>query len=134
MIKADFVIVGSGLTGSTIARILADHDQDVVVVDRKDHIGGNVFDYRHQSGVMIHKYGPHYFRCGSEKIWRFLNRFTEFYDWAASLRSKIDGQYFNWPVNQDYIEKIAANNRHLFQGEPTNFEEACLAKIPEQLY
>lgn len=134
MMKADFVIVGAGLTGSTIARILTDHDQNVILLDRKNHLAGNVFDYRHESGAMIHKYGPHYFRCGSEKIWSFLNRFTEFYDWSAKLLSKVNGEYLNWPVNQDYIEKIAGKNWEVFKGEPANFEEACLAKMPGQLY
>jgi UDP-galactopyranose mutase len=134
MIKADFVIVGAGLTGSSIARILTDHGQNVIILDRKSHVAGNVYDYRHESGAMIHKYGPHYFRCGSEKIWNFLNRFTDFYDWSATLRSKVNGEYLNWPVNQDYIEKLAGKNWELFKGEPSNFEEACLAKMPVQLY
>lgn len=134
MIKADFVIVGSGLTGSTIARILTDHGQDVVILDRKDHIAGNVFDYKHESGAMIHKYGPHYFRCGSEKIWNFVNRFSEFYNWSSVLMSKVNGEYLNWPVKESYIEQIAGKDWNLFQGKPKNFEEACLAKMPRQLY
>ncbi len=134
MIKTDYVIVGAGLTGATIARILKDHNQEVIILDRKDHIAGNVYDYMHESGAMIHKYGPHYFRCGSEKIWNFLNRFTEFYNWSATLRSKVGNEYLNWPVNQDYIEKIAGKNWNLFKGEPSNFEEACLAKMPKELY
>lgn len=136
MTEKDFVIVGAGLTGSTIARILTDHNQDVIILDRKNHLAGNVFDYRHESGAMIHKYGPHYFRCGSEKIWNFLNRFTEFYNWSATIRSKVNGEYLNWPVNQDYIEKIAGKDweKTTFEGEPSNFEEACLAKMPRQLY
>ncbi|HEX5152451.1 MAG TPA: FAD-dependent oxidoreductase [Parafilimonas sp.] len=134
MIKADFVIVGAGLTGSTIARILADHEQDVVILERRDHLAGNVYDYRHESGAMIHKYGPHYFRCNAERIWNFLNRFTEFYNWSATLFSKVNGEYQNWPVQQDYLEKLAGNDHETFKGEPANFEEACLAKMPRQLY
>lgn len=134
MIKADFVIVGAGLTGATIARILADHGQQVIILDRKNHVAGNVYDYRHESGAIIHKYGPHYFRCGSEKIWAFLNRFTKFYNWSATLRSKVNNEYLNWPVTQDYIDKLAGTNWNLFENEPTNFEEACLAKMPKQLY
>jgi len=134
MLKADFVIVGSGLTGSTIGRILADNNQNVIILDRKEHIAGNVFDYKHESGAMIHKYGPHYFRCGSEKIWNFVNRFSEFYDWSSVLMSKVNGEYLNWPVQQSYIEKIAGKDWNLFKGEPKNFEEACLAKMPLQLY
>lgn len=134
MIKADFVVVGAGLTGSTIARILADHKQEVILIERKDHIAGNVFDYRHASGLMVHKYGPHYFRCGSEKIWKFLNRFSDFHNWSATLLSKINNEYYNWPVNQDYIDEITASKQHLYKKEPSNFEEACLAKIPQSLY
>jgi UDP-galactopyranose mutase len=134
MIKADFVIVGAGLTGSTLGRILADHGQDVIILERKDHIAGNVFDYKHESGAMIHKYGPHYFRCGSEKIWNFVNRFSDFYPWSAELRSKVNDEYLNWPVQQSYIEKVAGTEWDLFQGEPKNFEEACLAKMPRELY
>jgi UDP-galactopyranose mutase len=134
MIKADFVIVGAGLTGSSIGRILADNNQDVIILDRKNHVAGNVFDYKHESGAMIHKYGPHYFRCGSEKIWNFVNRFSEFYNWSAVLRSKVNGEYLNWPVQQSYIEQIAGKEWNLFKGEPKNFEDACLAKMPQQLY
>lgn len=136
MIKADFVIVGAGLTGATIARILTDHNQDVIILDRKDHVAGNVFDYRHESGAMIHKYGPHYFRCGSEKIWNFLNRFTDFYNWSAELKSKVEGEFLQWPVNMAYIEKVAGPQEQweLFKGEPSNFEEACLSRMPRALY
>jgi UDP-galactopyranose mutase len=134
MTRADFIIVGSGLTGSTIARILVDHQQDVIILERKDHIAGNVYDYKHESGAMIHKYGPHYFRCGSEKIWNFVNRFSSFYNWSAELRSKINGDYLNWPVQQSFIETIAGTEWNLFRGEPKNFEEACLAKMPRELY
>jgi UDP-galactopyranose mutase len=134
MIKADFIIVGAGLTGSTIARILTDHDQNVIILDRKNHAAGNVYDYRHESGAMIHKYGPHYFRCGSEKIWNFLNRFTEFYNWSASLKSKVGDEYLSWPVNVDYINKIVGEDWALFKGEPSNFEEVCLSRMPRHIY
>lgn len=134
MIKADFVIVGSGLTGSTIARILADHHQDAIVVERKNHIAGNVYDYRHESGARIHKYGPHYFRCGSEKIWRFVNRFAGFYEWSAVIASRVDGTYLNWPVQQSVIERVAGTTWNLFKGEPRNFEEACLSRMPVPVY
>jgi UDP-galactopyranose mutase len=134
MLRADFVIVGSGLTGSTIARILADHRQDALIIERKNHIAGNVYDYRHASGATIHKYGPHYFRCGSERIWAFLNRFTTFYDWSAVIASKVNGDYLHWPVQQSFIEQIAGTEWNLFAGEPSNFEEACLSKMPVRLY
>ena len=134
VVTADFIVVGSGLTGSTIARLLTDHGQEVVILERKDHIAGNVYDYRHESGALIHQYGPHYFRCGSERIWAFVNRFSRFYDWSAVVRSKVDDAYLAWPVQQALIERFAGPAWRRFEGEPSNFEEACLSKIPAPLY
>jgi UDP-galactopyranose mutase len=134
MIKADFIIVGSGLTGSTIARILADDNRDVLILDRRNHIAGNVYDYEHESGARIHKYGPHYFRCNSETTWNFVNRFSEFYEWTAELRTRVNGKYLNWPITQAYIEKSVGKELNRFVGEPATFEDACLAKMPRESY
>ena len=117
-----------------MARLLTDYGQKVVIVDRKDHIAGNVFDYKHESGAMIHKYGPHYFRCGSERIWNFLNRFTRFYSWSAVLKSKIENEHVSWPVNEDYINGIVGDDWNLFADEPSNFEEVCLSRMPRPVY
>jgi len=91
-IKADYIIVGSGLTGGAIARRLADAGREVLVLERRAHVGGNVHDHSHASGIRIHTYGPHYFRTGSDELWEFVNRFTSFYPFDA---------YWNpmWTVN-----------------------------------
>src|SRR5262245_12914515 len=91
-LSADFVIVGSGLTGATIARLLADAGREVVVLERRAHLGGNVHDHKHASGIRIHTYGPHYFRTGSEEIWQFVNRFAGFYKYEAIVKSLVDGR------------------------------------------
>ena len=131
----DFIIVGSGLTGSTIARLLNDYGFKVLILERRDHIGGNVYDYLHPSGVRIHKYGPHYFRTSSNKIWSFVNRFAEFYKYEAVLKSFVDEKYENWPVAESYIrEKIGLNWKPEFKGTPKNFEEASLAIMPRLIY
>ena len=78
MTAADYVIIGSGLTGSTIARLLADQGREVLVLERRPHQGGNVFDFTHPSGIRVHTYGPHYFRCSSPRIWEYVNRFARF--------------------------------------------------------
>lgn len=133
-ITADFVVVGSGLTGSTIARLLADQGQDVVILDRRDHIAGNVFDYQHASGAMVHQYGPHYFRCNNERIWNFLNRFTAFYNWAPIIKSKVHNQHLGWPVNADYVNQVVGQDWGLFTGESENFEQECLSRLPQPIY
>ena len=75
MNSADYLIVGSGLTGSVIARLLADTGREVLILERRSHLGGNVHDHIHPSGIRIHTYGPHYFRTSSDRIWDFVTRF-----------------------------------------------------------
>lgn len=133
--EMDFLIVGSGLTGATIARMLHDRGLKVLVVDRRTHMGGNVFDHFHPSGIRIHTYGPHYFRTTSQRIWEFVNRFASFYKYEAELLTLIEGQYEHWPIVQTYVEKhYGANWQPEFAGVPENFEEASLAKMPRKIY
>jgi UDP-galactopyranose mutase len=132
---ADYIIVGSGLTGAVLARTLSDAGRDVVVVDRRSHIGGNVHDYSHESGIRIHTYGPHYFRTSSDKIWEFATRFAKFFSYEASLLSFVDGSLEQWPIAGSYIQrKIGLNWKPEFAGTPTNFEEAALALMPRLVY
>jgi UDP-galactopyranose mutase len=133
--KADYVIVGSGLTGATIARMLTDTGREVVVFDRRSHLGGNVHDHRHASGIRIHTYGPHYFRTSSEKIWDYVTRFAEFAPYVASLQTIVDGNLENWPIAASYIRRVIGETwEPSFRGEPANFEEASLAMMPELIY
>ena len=131
----DYLIVGSGLTGSTIGRYLHDQGYKVLIIDRRSHLGGNVYDHNHPSGIRIHTYGPHYFRTISEEIWEFVNRFAYFYKYEASLLSYIDGKYENWPITGSYIKReIGENWTPSFSGKPTNLEEAALSLMPEKVY
>ena len=98
MLTVDYLIVGSGLTGAVIARALVDAGRQVLVVDRRSHQGGNVHDHAHPSGIRIHTYGPHYFRTSSDRIWEFVNRFTAFYRYEASLLSEVEGELAQWPI------------------------------------
>lgn len=133
--KVDYLIVGSGLTGATIARIFFDAGCKVLVVDRRSHLGGNVHDYSHASGIRIHTYGPHYFRTSSDVIWQFVNRFTSFYTYEAILKSYVDNQYENWPIASSYIRRaIGESWQPDFKGIPNNFEEASLAMMPSLVY
>lgn len=133
--QVDYLIVGSGLTGAVIARTLADAGREVLVVERRPHLGGNVHDHTHPSGIRVHTYGPHYFRTTSAAIWDFVKRFAHFYKYEAQLKSYVDGQYENWPIAGSYIRRtVGANWQPDFRGVPTNFEEACLAMMPRLVY
>ena len=132
---SDYLVVGSGLTGAVIARILTDAGRDVVVLERRPHIGGNVHDHDHPSGIRIHTYGPHYFRTGSETIWTFVSRFDSFYPYSASLMSVVEGRLERWPVQQSYIDRVAGPDwKPDFYGVPANFEEASLRLMPRVVY
>ena len=133
--RVDYLVVGSGLTGATIARHLSDAGREVLVIERRAELGGNVHDYRHPSGIRVHTYGPHYFRTNSEEIWRYVRRFGSFYTYEPALKSLVDGSYENWPVAASYIRRtVGANWVPDFCGTPANFEEASLAKMPRLIY
>ncbi len=72
------LIVGAGFSGATVARLLANHGEKVTVIEKKDHIAGNCFDYRDENNIMIHKYGSHIFHTSNKKVWDFLRQFTDF--------------------------------------------------------
>lgn len=135
-IKSDYVIVGSGLTGAVIARLLTDAGKSVAVVDRRAHFGGNVADERHDSGIFIHKYGPHFFRTVSHEIWRFVNRFARFHPYQHQVKSLVDGCCENWPVAASYVRRVCGDDWQpaLTTERPRNFEEAALSLMPEPIY
>jgi UDP-galactopyranose mutase len=133
--ESDYLIIGSGLTGAVIARKLADAGKSVLVLERRSHLGGNVHDHFHASGIRVHTYGPHYFRTNDEDLWRFVNRFAEFYKYEAAIKSFVDDAYENWPVTGSYVQRIAGKDwKPVFTGPPANFEEASLAMMPEIVY
>jgi len=92
-LKVDWLIIGAGFTGSVLAeRIASQLDQTVLLVDRRDHIGGNAYDCYDDHGVMIHKYGAHIFHTSSQRVWEYLSLFTEWRSYQHSVLAAIDGQ------------------------------------------
>jgi UDP-galactopyranose mutase len=135
MPSVDYIVVGSGMTGATIARLLADAGREIIVLERRAHIGGNVHDLLHSSGIRVHTYGPHYFRTGSQRIWEFVTRFANFYEYKAKLLSLVDGRYEHWPVIKSCLIRLAgADWSPGFKGVPTNFEEASLLMMPRIIF
>lgn len=133
--NSDYLIIGSGLTGAVIARALTDTGKRVLIVDRRSHLGGNVHDHCHPSGIRIHTYGPHYFRTNDSDLWAFVNRFAAFYSYEAALKSWVDGSYENWPIAGSYIRRVVGEAWEPgFNGKPSNFEEASLAMMPGAIY
>lgn len=98
--KVDWLIVGAGLTGATLAeRIATQLDQQVLVIDRRPHVGGNAHDYYDESGILVHRYGPHIFHTNSRKVWLYLSQFTRWRHYEHKVVGLVDGRYMPIPFN-----------------------------------
>ena len=100
----DFLIVGAGLAGCVLAERLASQlNKKVLIIDRRDHIGGNCFDYYNEEGVLVHKYGPHYFRTNSDHVFQYLSQFTKWRPAEYRIKVFIDGELYPFPINRDTL-------------------------------
>ena len=102
----NFLVVGSGISGATKARYLAEAGHHVTVIDERSHIAGNCYDYLEESGIYVHKYGTHIFHTDDKKVWDFVSRFTDWYPYQHKVLALIDGQLIPVPFNLNSIEKI----------------------------
>lgn len=103
----DWVIVGAGLTGAVLAeRIASQLNQSVLIIDKRSHIGGNCYDYAGEYDILVHKYGPHIFHTNSEKIWRYLSKFTQWRPYFHRSLGHIDGNYIPVPFNLNSLNQI----------------------------
>ena len=103
----DWLIVGAGFAGSVLAERLATVRGDkVLVIDRRDHIGGNAYDRHNADGLLIHQYGPHIFHTNSEQIFRHLSRFTEWRRYEHRVLAKVDGMEVPIPINLDTVNRL----------------------------
>ncbi len=114
--KVDWLIVGAGFTGCVLAeRIATQLNQRVLIVERRNHIGGNAYDYYDEHGILIHRYGPHIFHTNSKKVWIYLSKFTEWRPYYHRVLAVVDGKKVPVPFNlnslyilfpQRYAEKL----------------------------
>lgn len=108
MKKVKNLIVGCGLSGIVIAeRIASQLSEEVLIIDRRHHIGGNVFDYKDsETGITVHQYGPHVFHTNDQNVWNYLNRFTEWHRFMYRVKAVVDGIEVNIPFNLDSLYKV----------------------------
>nr|WP_297939133.1 UDP-galactopyranose mutase [uncultured Lachnoclostridium sp.] len=102
------LVVGAGLAGAVTAeRIASIKKEPVLIIDRRNHIAGNIFDYKDQkTGITVHKYGPHVFHTNSEKVWKYLSQFTEWHNFMYKVIAVVDGEFVNIPFNFNSLYKI----------------------------
>ncbi len=103
----DYLIVGAGFAGSVLAERLATiGNQKVLIIDQRDHIGGNAYDYYNKDGILIHKYGPHIFHTNSKKVFDYLGQFTHWRPYEHRVLASVDGQLVPIPINLNTINKM----------------------------
>lgn len=107
----DYLIVGAGFAGSVLAERLASRaDKKVLLVEKRDHIGGNAYDYYNKDGILIHKYGPHIFHTNSKEVFDYLSLFTTWRPYEHHVLASVDGQLVPIPINLNTINTLYGLN------------------------
>jgi UDP-galactopyranose mutase len=103
----DYLVVGAGFAGSTIAeRLAADAGKKVVICDRRSHIGGNAYDHYNNDGILVHEYGPHIFHTNARSVYEYLSAFTEWRTYQHRVLASVDGQLLPIPINLDTVNRM----------------------------
>ena len=103
----DYIICGCGYAGAVSANILASkYNKKVLIIEKRDHIGGNCFDYKDENNILIHKYGPHLFHTSNKNVWDFLSNFSQWNKYEHKVLCSINGQNIPIPFNFNTIEKV----------------------------
>ena len=105
--KYDYLIVGAGFAGSVAAeRLASQRNKKVLLVEKRNHIGGNAYDEYDEHGILVHKYGPHIFHTNSKKVFEYLSQFTEWRKYEHSVLANLNGELYPIPINRTTINKL----------------------------
>jgi UDP-galactopyranose mutase len=107
----DYLIVGSGLSGAVLAeRIASTMNKKVLVIDKRDHIGGNCYDFIDENNILMNKYGAHIFHTNYENVWDYVNKFSKWVRWDHKVLSYVDKKYVPVPVNINTVNILCNEN------------------------
>ena len=105
--RYDYLIVGAGFAGSVLAeRLASQHGSSVLLIDRRNHIGGNAYDEKDAAGILYHKYGPHIFHTNSEQVVEYLSQFTEWRPYEHRVLAEVRGQLVPIPINRTTLNTL----------------------------
>ena len=102
----DSVIIGAGVAGCVAARDLAESGRKVLILEQRDHIGGNCYDEKDEHGILIHKYGPHIFHTKEQKAYDYLSRFTDWYAFGHEVVANVHGKLIPVPFNLNTLHMV----------------------------
>jgi len=144
--KYDYIIVGSGLFGATFANLANSDNKKVLVIEKRNHIGGNIYT-ENIEGINVHKYGAHIFHTDYKEVWDYVNSFVEFNRYTNSPIARIGDEIYNMPFNMNTFSKIWKDvftpedaMRHINEekkeitGEPKNLEEQAISLVGRTIY
>lgn len=145
----DCIVIGCGFAGAVVARELAEKKKRVLVIDARDHVGGNCYDRLDEHGILIHQYGPHIFHTNSKRVYDYLSRFTKWYDYRHEVVGKIHDSEIPIPFNLNSLDMVYGNwapslEKKLIENfgegarvpilELMNHEDSELKEIAEYVY
>lgn len=144
--KYDYVIVGAGLFGATVANRAKEAGKKVLVIDKRNHVAGNVYT-EEVEGINVHKYGAHIFHTDYKDVWDYVNSFVEFNRYTNSPVARIGNEIYNMPFNMNTFSKIwddvftpedalrhINEERKEITGEPKNLEEQAISLVGRTIY
>ena len=102
----DYLIVGAGLAGGVLAERLAHSGKKILLIDKRNHIGGNTYDYYNRDGILVHKYGPHIFHTNSKEVFTYLGNFTQWRPYEHRVLASVDGMLVPIPINLNTINQL----------------------------
>lgn len=106
-----YVVVGAGLAGLTMAERIAEVlNEKVLVIEKRNHIGGNIYDSYNEAGILIHNYGPHIFHTNDREVYQYLSKFTKWNDFWHRVLSYVDGNLIPMPITVETINKLYHKN------------------------
>ena len=141
----NYLVVGSGLFGSIFAHEAQKHGKSVLVIERRGHIGGNVY-CEEKEGIRIHKYGAHIFHTDCKDVWDYVNQFVDFNNYVNSPIANYNGELYNLPFNMNTFSKmwgvatpaeaaaIIAEQRKVITEKPKNLEEQAISLVGTDIY
>ncbi len=141
----DYLIVGAGLYGSVFAREAADAGKSVLVIDKREHVGGNVYTEKIE-GINVHNYGAHIFHTNNAEVWNYVNRFSVFNRFTNSPVANYHGELYSLPFNMytfnkmwgvvtpEEAERKIEEQRREIKGEPRNLEEQAISLVGRDVY
>jgi UDP-galactopyranose mutase len=147
MKNIDILIIGAGISGAVLAERYAAMGKKVLVIEKRNHIAGNCYDYIDGNGILVSKYGAHLFHTNEEDVWEYVNDFADWYPWEHKVIARVDGKTVPIPVNISTVNTLLGTNittenemkacleeRRVVIEKPSNGEEAVINKIGIELY